>query len=213
MSSASSIYLPPQFKAKEAELVWTLMQEHPLATMISVDDEGLPFTTHLPLFRDAGSEEGTLLGHVAKANPHWRFLQSRPRALVVFRGPHGYMSPSVYPDLVRVPTWNYLAVHCDVEATLIEAPQAKDHLLKQLIAQHEPGYAAQWRSLPGDYQDKMLSAMVGFSLRIQRVDAKFKLNQHRPESHATMRAQYAQGTPDEQALGVWMDRLGMGHAG
>ena len=212
MSPSASTYLPPQFKAKDEALAWTLMQEHPLATLISVDDEGHPFTTHLPLFRVADEGAGALLGHVAKGNPHWRYLQARPQALVVFRGPHGYLSPTVYPDLVRVPTWNYVAVHCQVEASLIEASQAKDHLLKQLIAQHEPAYADQWRSLPSDYQDKMLSAIVGFSLRILHVEAKLKLNQHRPESHDAMRAQYAAGTPQEQALAVWMDRLGMGGA-
>ena len=205
-----STYLPLQFKAKDDALAWTLMQEHPLATLISVDDEGVPFTTHLPLHRVTGEGQGLLLGHVAKGNPHWQYLQARPSALVIFRGPQGYLSPTVYPDLVRVPTWNYLAVHCQVEASLIPEAEAKDHLLKQLIAQHEPAYAAQWRSLPTDYQDKMLSAIVGFSLRIVNVESKLKLNQHRPEAHAAMRKQYARGTADEQALAVWMDRLGMG---
>ena len=75
-----------------------------------------------------------LLGHCAKPNPHWRYLQERPAALVTFLGPHAYLSPSVYPDVARVPSWNYLAVHCTVRASLIEDPAAKDALLKELIA-------------------------------------------------------------------------------
>ena len=119
------------------------------------------------------------------------------------------MSPKVYPDLTRVPTWSYVAVHAKVAATLVEDPQAKDRLLKQLIDDHEPAYAAQWRSLAEDYQSKMLSAIVAFELHVTELQCKLKLNQHRPESHAAMHAAYAQGTPDEQALAEWMTKLGM----
>ena len=122
-------------------------------------------------------------------------------------GPHAYMSPKVYPDLTRVPTWSYLAVHAKVEATLVDEAQAKDRLLKQLIADHEPPYAAQWRGLAEDYQSKMLNAIVAFELRITELQCKLKLNQHRPESHAAMHAAYAQGSPDEQALAEWMVKL------
>jgi transcriptional regulator len=126
----------------------------------------------------------------------------------VFLGPHAYLSPKVYPDLARVPTWNYLAVHCTVEATLIDEPQAKDQLLKKLIGDHEPPYAAQWRGLGEEFAHKMLAGIMAFELRVTQWQCKLKLNQHRPESHAAMRARYAAGSPDEQALGAWMDRLG-----
>jgi transcriptional regulator len=100
-------------------------------------------------------------------------------------------------------------VHAKVEATLVEEPVAKDRLLKQLIGDHEPPYAKQWRGLVEDYQNKMLSAIVAFELRITDVQCAIKLNQHRPESHAAMHAAYAQGTPDEQALAEWMVKLSM----
>ena len=124
-------------------------------------------------------------------------------------GPHAYMSPKVYPDLTRVPTWSYLAVHAKVDASLVEEPQAKDRSLKQLIGDHDPPYAAQWRGLAEDYQSKMLSAIVAFELRITELQCAIKLNQHRPESHAAMHAAYAQGSVDEQALAEWMVKLGM----
>jgi transcriptional regulator len=82
-------------------------------------------------------------------------------------------------------------------------------LLKQLIGDHEPPYAQQWRGLAEDYQIKMLSAIVAFELRITDVQCAIKLNQHRPESHVAMHAAYAQGTTDEQALAEWMVKLGM----
>jgi transcriptional regulator len=203
------VYLPPQFNAKDEAHALALMRAHPFASLISVDDDGAPFVTHIPLHLTHVNGQHVLLGHCAKPNPHWRYLQSRPQALVTFMGPQAYMSPKVYPDLTRVPTWSYLAVHVKVEASLVEEPAAKDRLLKQLIGDHEPPYATQWRDLGEDYQHKMLNGIVAFELRITELQCKLKLNQHRPESHAAMHAAYAQGTADEQALADWMVKLGM----
>ena len=205
------MYLPPQFKAKDEALARELISEHPFASLISVDEEGLPYVTRLPLhLQEAEDGALVLLGHCAKPNPHWRYLQARPTAVVTFMGPHGYLSPKVYPDLARVPSWNYLAVHCTVQATLVEDPLAKDRLLKKLIGDHEPPYAEQWRGLGEDFAHKMLAGIVGFELRVTALQCKLKLNQHRPESHAALQSAYAAGNENERALAQWMDRLGMG---
>jgi transcriptional regulator len=207
------MYLPTQFAAQGRAMARDLIHAHPLASLISNDEDGQPFVSHIPLHlvegEPAESAEWVLLGHVAKGNPHWRYLQARPAALVTFMGPQAFMSTRVYPDLVRVPTWSYLAVHCTVQASLIEAPQDKDRLLKTLIADHDPAYAAQWRSLGDEYAQRMLAAIVGFELRITNLQCKIKLNQHRPESHAAMHALYAAGNADERALAQWMERLGL----
>lgn len=204
------MYLPRQFDHSDSPaLAARLVRAHPLASLISTDDEGLPFVTHLPLHLEEREAGWVLLGHVAKPNPQWRHLQARPRALVTFLGPHAYMSPSVYPDLARVPTWSYLAVHCRVDATLVEAPAAKDALLKKLIGDHEPPYAAQWRALGEDFAHKMLAGIVAFELAVTQRQCKLKLNQHRPEAQAAMHASYRAGSPDEQALALWMEQLGL----
>lgn len=204
------MYMPPQFDIEDRAIAARLMREHPFASLVSTDDDGLPFITHLPLvLEQRGPDAWVLLGHCARPNPHWRFLQARPRALVSFLGPHAYLSPSVYPDLARVPTWNYLAVDCTVEARLIEAPDDKDALLKRLIAQHEPAYAQQWRDLGQEFQHKMLKGIVAFELAVTALQCKVKLNQHRKESHAAMFEAYRAGTPDERALAGWMQELGM----
>ena len=124
-------------------------------------------------------------------------------------GPHAYLSPSVYPDLQRVPTWNYLTVHCKVRATLVEDPLAKDRLLKKLIGDHEPAYAEQWRGLGEEFAHKMLAGIVGFELEVVEWACKLKLNQHRRESHAKMLAAYRADGEDGKALAAWMERLGM----
>jgi transcriptional regulator len=206
------MYLPPQFRSEERVHALALMRGFPFASLISPDDEGLPYVTHLPLHVQEEGEQLVLLGHVARPNPHWRYLQARAQAVVTFMGPHAYMSPRVYPDLARVPTWNYLAVHCTVQAYLIEDAEAKDALLKKLIGDHEPAYATQWRSLGEDYAHKMLAGIVAFELRVTALQCKLKLNQHRPEAHAAMTAAYAAGTANERELAAWMERLGLhGH--
>ncbi len=208
------MYLPPQFnKSQDRALAARIVREHPLASLISNDDGGLPFVTHLPLHlieQGDAQDSWTLLGHVAKPNPHWKYLQARPEALVTFLGPQAYMSPKVYPDLARVPTWNYLAVHCRVSAQLIEEPAAKDRLLKKLIGDHEPTYAKQWIDLGTEYQHKMLMGIVAFELKVTLLECKIKINQHRPEAYEKMLALYEQGNPDEQALARWMRELAKG---
>lgn len=208
-----SMYLPPQFQSKERGHALALMRAHPFASLISNDDAGFPFVTPVPLHvQECADGTLVLLGHCARPNPHWHYLRSRPEALVTFQGPHAYMSPAVYPDLARVPTWSYLAVHCRVQARLIDGAQDKDALLKALIGDHEPAYAAQWRALGEEFALKMLAGIVAFELRVQDLQCKIKLNQHRKESHAAMHARYGAGTPGERALAGWMQRLGMAGA-
>ena len=202
------MYLPKQFNHPEHAAA--IMRGYPFASLVTTDDTGFPFITHLPLkLVEEGGRPALLLGHCARGNPLWGLLQKRPLAMASFMGPQAYMSPKVYADLQRVPTWSYLAVQARVEARLLEGEEAKDALLKQLIADHEPAYAAQWRALPEDYTAKMLNAIVAFELRIVDLQCAVKLNQHRPEAHAAMHAAYSAGNEQEQALAAWMKKLGL----
>ena len=119
------------------------------------------------------------------------------------------MSPAVYPDLIRVPTWSYVAVHVKAEVRILDGEEAKDALLKQLIADHEPAYAQQWRGLPETYTHPMMNAIMAFEMKMLEVQTKVKLNQHRPEAHAAMHAAYDAGNESEKALAHWMRRLGL----
>jgi transcriptional regulator len=200
------MYLPKHFASDKLDDIYALVRQYAFASAISVDSVGEPFITHLPLHLELREQQAYLLGHVAKANPHWQLLQAQPRVKVMFMGPQAYLSPSVYPEQQHVPTWNYLVVHADAEASLIDTPEAKDRLLKKLIADHEPEYAAQWRGLEADYQQRMLSGIVAFELKVLAWKAKFKLNAHRPESHSKMHALYQTSQPE---LAAWMERLGL----
>jgi transcriptional regulator len=206
------MYQPLQFQAKDLAQALDIIRAHPFASLISVDDAGLPFVTHLPLhLEEQGADDQRLVlyGHCAKPNPHWKYLKERPQAVVTFLGPNAYLSPQIYPDLARVPSWNYVAVHCTVQATLIEDPLAKDRLLKKLIGDHEPAYKQQWIDLGTEFQHKMLNGIVGFELQVVDLQCKIKLNQHRPESHVALHNMYLAGNDNERALADWMVRVGL----
>lgn len=202
------MYVPRQFD--QPAQAAAVMREHPLGSLVTTDNDGFPCVTHLPLrleTQPGGAQR--LLGHCARSNPQWKHLLQRPLALVSFMGPHAYMSPKVYTDLQRVPTWSYVAVQARVRARVLEGEAAKDSLLKQLIGDHEPAYADQWRGLPEDYTDKMLHAIVAFELDVEDLKCAVKLNQHRPESHTAMYQAYRAGGANEQALADWMQRVGL----
>ena len=204
------MYLPKQFN--HPEHARSIILENPFASLVSNDDEGFPFISHIPIKlmpHATDAQRDMLLGHVAKGNPHSGFLYKRPQVLLTFMGPQAYMSPAVYPDLIRVPTWSYVAVHVKAEVRILDGEEAKDALLKQLIADHEPAYAQQWRGLPETYTHPMMNAIVAFEMKMLEVQTKVKLNQHRPEAHAAMHAAYDAGNESEKALALWMRRLGL----
>ena len=205
----AGMYLPPQFAAKDPAIALELMRSHPFAQLISVDADGFPFVTPLPLHVLERDSQLFLLGHVARPNPHGKYLRERPQAVVTFMGPQAYMTPRVYADLARVPTWSYLMVHATVEACIIESFNDKDQLIKHLIHDHDPAYADQWRALDEEYQTKMMQGITAFELKVLDLQCKVKLNQHRPESHTAMARLYAQGSENEKALAHWMQRLDM----
>jgi transcriptional regulator len=166
-----------------------------------------PMATHLPLVVKDEAEHGVIEGHFAKANRHWQSLAGR-ETLVVFSGPHSYVSPTLYTEPLSVPTWNYIAVHAYGTVELIEDEDGKDALLKGLIALHEPAYADRWLEMPDGFRRTMLAGIVGFRIVISRVEGKFKVSQNRNETERhNVRVAHAAGTPDQQSLAAWMKRL------
>ena len=202
------MYTPSHFASTESDAIDEVMRRYPFATLIGNDADGLPFATHLPVVAQRSGDAWQIEGHMARANPHWRWLEQTPSALLVFQGPHGYVSPALYEQKLSVPTWNYVAVHVYAEIATLHDAGAKDALLKRLIAQNEPGYAAQWRALPEDFQQKMLGAIVGLRIVPTRIEAKFKLSQNRPAGdRARILAAQQEGSPIERDMAAWMARM------
>ncbi len=178
------MYIPKAFREDDVATLHALMRRYSFATLVS-DREGEPFATHLPLLvRPEPRPYGTLVGHVAHANPHWRGFADGRSVLAIFQGPHGYITPSWYaqkPD--NVPTWNYAAVHAYGTPRLIDDDDELYSLLHELIQTHEAGYARPWSPPePDDAVRSMMGAIVGFYIEITRLEGKLKLNQNRSEA-------------------------------
>lgn len=203
------MYIPPQFAATDPAFALEVMRTHNFANLVSSEDEGRPVATPLPVVVSEKDGQVFIHFHLARANPHVATLRAGRPSMLAFSGPHAYMSPSVYPDLKRVPTWNYIAVHAYGEVAELTEAHQKDALLKSLIALHEPAYAQQWIGLDAEFQETMLGAIAAFCMTVTQLDSKFKLNQHRKEAHAAMKVSYANGTLNEQEIGRWMTRLGL----
>ena len=205
------MYSPKFNQVTDRSILIEAMQAYSFAILFgpqSTTDAPAPLVaTHLPLVvRDEG-HHGLIEGHFAKANRHWQSLAGR-EILVVFPGPHSYVSPANYVDPLSVPTWNYIAVHAYGTLQLVEDEPGKQTLLAGLIHANEPAFAEQWRGMPAGFQRTMLAGIVGFRIPISRIEGKFKISQNRdPEERVNVQAAHAAGTPDQQALAAWMARL------
>jgi transcriptional regulator len=177
------MYVPRHFEVSDTAWCHALMRAQSFAVMITADDAGAPFATHLPfLLDDTRGPLGTLRGHVARANPHWRFLAAGRPTLVVFAGAHAYVSPAWYATHPSVPTWNYVAVHATGAGALVEDPARVKALLADLVRAYEgEGRPAAWSfaSLADDYVAGMQRGIVAFEIPIERLEGKAKLSQNR----------------------------------
>jgi transcriptional regulator len=205
------MYAPKFNQIADRALLIEAMQAYSFAILFgpqSAPDAPAPLVaTHLPLIVKDEGEHGRIEGHFAKANRHWQSLAGR-ETLVVFPGPHSYISPTLYTEPLSVPTWNYIAVHAYGTLSLVEDDAGKDALLAGLIQLHEPAYAERWRAMPEGFRRTMLAGIVGFRIPIARIEGKFKLSQNRSATErSNIHATQAAGTPDEQALAAWMERL------
>jgi len=197
----NTVYIPEHFRVRDHADALAFMRGNPFAILISSTDDG-PFATHLPLFLRATGDQLTIRGHVAKANPHWRYLEQQPRCLTVFHGPHSYISPSLYATRESVPTWNYGAVHVYGNARVFSTPEALLEVLHELMGTFDPAYAAQWAGLSQPYRERMLNHIVGFEITATRIEAKFKLGQNRTREEQTNMIASLEKAEDTAVSGV-----------
>ena len=176
------MYIPAHFREGEIAALHEMMRQNSFATLVTVV-ENVPFATHLPILLDAETLPGILRGHVARANPQWQHFESGGEALVIFSGPHAYISPQWYKTQPSVPTWNYTAVHAYGSPRIVTGEALRKSLF-DLTAFYEAGLPASWNpaELPDDYLEKMTRALVGFEMPISRLEGKSKLSQNRSET-------------------------------
>jgi transcriptional regulator len=184
------MYTPSYFKDEDIASLHRQIDGTRLATLVTFDESGLQ-ASHVPLLLNPKEgPNGTLYGHLAKANPQWKTLGAR-EALVIFQGPDAYISPSFYAAKAEhgkvVPTWNYLAVHVYGRAQVFTDPQRLLRVVTDLTNKHEARRPAPWAvsDAPDDYIQKMLNGIVGFAIPIERLEGKRKLNQNRSAEDIT----------------------------
>ena len=174
------MYIPSAFRVDDPALLNAFIHRHSFATLITSGEE--PFITHLPLLLDVDNQGSrTLVGHFARANPHWQLDHVKRSSVAIFNGPHAYISPSWYcSGSPAVPTWNYAVVHAWGRLSLISEPGEVEAILRRLVEVYEPDSARPWESrLSREGLDKLVASVVAFRMPIDRVEGKFKLSQNR----------------------------------
>jgi transcriptional regulator len=175
------VYLPPAFTETRRELLLAHIERHDFGTLVTHGEGGL-IASQIPFLVDERDGGVLLQGHLARANPQVGDFDIEREALVMFAGPHAYISPSWYEGGPAVPTWNYATVHAYGPARRIEDAGWLRELVRRLSDRHEAREPAPWRmqDLPEPYVQSMLKGIVGVELAVTRLEGKFKLSQNRP---------------------------------
>jgi transcriptional regulator len=175
-----AMYIPSAHREDRLPVLHDWIRQYNFATLVSGTVDGL-VASHLPLLLDAErGPQGTLIGHLARANPHAEALRSDGEALAIFHGPHAYVSPTWYTVPMAVPTWNYVAVHAYGQPRLIEDEERLYGMVEALVHYHEAQFAYAWDlAARRDYAQKLLKNIVGFEMPISRLEGKAKLSQNR----------------------------------
>jgi len=214
------MYLPRHFEETRPPVLHALLRQHPLGLLITTGADGAPEANPIPFLLDAEHGPfGTLVGHVARANPVWQgpaAAPGGPPVLVVFQGPDGYVSPNGYPSKAEhgkvVPTWNYAVVLARGPLRVLDDAAAAHALVSRLTDHHEAAQARPWAvgDAPDDYIASMLRAIVCIEIPLTALVGKYKLSQNRSAADrdgviANLRAG---GAPAGTELARWMGEAG-----
>lgn len=176
------MYSLPHFKENNQEVVVEFMKQHPFAMLIgSADDKS--YATQIPMLFDERDEKMILIGHMMRKQDHQKAFEKNPEVLVVFTGPHAYVSATWYSDPHQASTWNYMSVHARGlirfldEAGLVDA-------LKKLSLYYESNNlhsSTVFDNLPADYTSKLMKSIIAFEIEVKSIENVFKLSQNRDE--------------------------------
>jgi len=196
------MYIPKHFAETRPEVLHDFIRRHPLGALVVPTAQGLE-VNHVPFL----VEEGVLHAHVARANPLWQAPLGGP-GVAIFQGPDRYVTPSWYASKAEtgkvVPTWNYVVVHAHGPVRFVEDQAWLRAHVERLVATHEAGRPAPWQvsDAPADYIDKLLGAIVGVELMVERLEGKWKLGQNRnaADREGMVAGLRAEGDADAAAL-------------
>jgi transcriptional regulator len=177
------MYIPSANCIEDKGRINAFIQSHGFATVIT-HGNGRIWASHLPvLFNEENGGDGVLRSHMARANEQWRHFESGQEVLCIFHGPHSYISPSSYVMQETVPTWNYAVIHVYGMATVVQDPAILRAIVQDTTTKYESHRPVPWKiTLPDSALEAMLKAIVGFTIQITKIEAKFKLGQNRSQA-------------------------------
>jgi transcriptional regulator len=182
------MYVPKHFEESDLATLHALIKAHPLGAWVIRNDDEL-VADHIPFLVDASrGAHGTLVGHVARANPVWKSFSVANSSLVIFQGAESYITPSWYPSKHQhgkaVPTWNYAVVHAYGIPVVRDDRAWMAQFLNQLTNEHEAANALPWKvsDAPQEYTERLMQEIVGIEIPIARLVGKWKVHQHRPKA-------------------------------
>lgn len=170
------MYTPKQYKLDDQQKILSFIKKYNFASLISTNDNK-PFCTHLPFLLN--TEQNCLFGHMAAQNPQCDLLVQNQDVLVIFNGPHAYISPEWYTSARKVPTWNYLAIHVYGKLEFITDNNEVEQILKITteVSEKENGTNWQYDSIPPALKNPLLTGIKAFKIKIESIEAKAKMNQ------------------------------------
>lgn len=201
------MYIPKSLEINDSDAIAQLISDNSFGMLLSADLTA----THLPfLYEPSVGQFGCLFGHFAKANSHWKAVENQ-RVLVVFSGPHAYISPTWYAFAPAVPTWNYAAVHCYGVVTLLSDDE-NYHAMQKLVKTFEPSLLDKPDVMPEDYQAKLRQAVIGFKIVIDDIQGKEKLGQQRKveDQAGVYQALKQSNNLEAKALASYMEKRELG---
>lgn len=208
------MYIPKHHALADAEAARALIDSHALGTWVFQGPDGL-VANHLPFVLDrARGAQGTLIGHVSRANPAWRALAAGRPSVVVFRGPQAYVSPGWYPGKAThgrvVPTWDYVVAHAHGVARAVHERDWLLHMLNRLSDAHEAPQPRPWRvaDAPADFIERLLRGIVGIEIPIDRLEGKLKASQDEDlqDRRGTVAGLLQAASEDARRMGEWVER-------
>jgi len=175
------MYIPKLYREENREKILEFLRQNEFATLVTYDG-AKPVASHLLMEIVEDGENLLVNGHMSKANSLWRVLEKNAEVLVIFQGPHTYISPTWY-NHVNVPTWNYQSVHVYGKPRLITEHREAYGLLKRLVDRHEPNSHYKLETLPHDFVEKEMRGIVAFEIEVTHVEANYKLSQNRDDEN------------------------------
>jgi transcriptional regulator len=191
------MYIPSANRIDDKARINSFIRSNGFATVVTHND-GRLWASHLPvLFDEAREGHGVLRSHMARANEQWRHFESGQEMLCIFHGPHSYISPSSYVMQETVPTWNYAVVHVYGTAKVVEDAAVLRKIVTDTTTKYESHRPVPWKiTLPDAALAAMLNAIVGFTIQITRIEAKFKLGQNRSQADQDGMLRDLQASPE-----------------